>query len=63
MATEREIKEKQHERLFDIYELEEAKTEVEMRTILRRQKAKAQAVMTKEEIALVREEIKNMHQV
>jgi len=58
MATERETKEKQHERLFDLLELKTAKTSAQRDEILDRQIAKAESVMTQEEIAFVREKAK-----
>ena len=55
MPSEREIKEKQHERLFDLLELKSAPNEEQRMEVLNRQIAKAEAVMTNEEIAFVRE--------
>ncbi|MCL2169803.1 MAG: hypothetical protein FWB74_07255 [Defluviitaleaceae bacterium] len=59
MATDREIKLLQHDRLFDLMEVSVAKSEEDMRKILKRQVARAEAAMTKEEIAVVKEKIES----
>ena len=56
MATERELKTAQEDRLFDLLLLEQA-TEAERKALLRVMCEKAQSGMTKEEIAGVRERV------
>ena len=60
MANDKEIKLMQSDRLFDLYELSYAKSENEMRDILNRQTARAEASMSKEDIALVREKVSSI---
>ena len=57
MATDRELKVFQHDKLFDLLELAQAKSEKELREILNRQIAKTESAMTKEEVASVRERV------
>ncbi|MCL2617395.1 MAG: hypothetical protein FWD96_07100, partial [Defluviitaleaceae bacterium] len=57
---EKEITIIQHDRLFDLLELDQANSEKELRDILSRQIARAEASMSKEEIALVRERVASL---
>ena len=57
MATERELKIQQEEKLFDLLKLVEASSEEEMRMIAADLYARAQSGMTVEEIAAVKERL------
>ncbi|MCL1996736.1 MAG: hypothetical protein FWG63_11065 [Defluviitaleaceae bacterium] len=60
MASEIELVVLQKEKLFDLLEIEAAKTEEERLKILQRQIMKAETAMKKEDVALVRENIEAM---
>lgn len=57
MATERELKTIQEERLYDILKAISAKTHEERLVILEDQFERAQSGMTKEEISFVKERV------
>ena len=56
MASDKEIKEKLSAILFDQMELANAKTEDELRKVLKRQMNRTKAKMSKEDIAAVEKE-------
>ena len=60
MSTDKEIREKQNAILFDLIELNCAKTEDELRRILKRQMSRTKATMSKEDIAAVEKEAQSV---